>query len=163
MDIQQAKLRVRSVFEDGFGRGDLAVVGVALAPTAVDRHPFGAEEPDMAAHLEGAIGMFRSAMPDLQVSVMDLFGEGDRLAARVEMRGTHTGTPLFGIPAEGVQVLIEQFHIIELDEQGRGIRHWANVGADAVRVQLREGVGARGVGTGGMPSRRALRLSDVGL
>ncbi len=136
MDLQQAKVRVRKVFEDGFGRGDLSVVDAALAPTAVDRHAFGDDEPDMAAHLKGAIGMFRSAMPDLAVAVGDLFGEDYRVAARVEMRGTHTGTPLFGIPADGRAVTIEQFHVIELDERGRGTRHWANVGADAVRLRL---------------------------
>ena len=134
MDIQQAKVRVGRVFEDGFGRGDLSVVDAALAPTAVDRHAFGADEPDMAAHLKGAITMFRSAMPDLDVTIGDLLGEGDRVAARVEMRGTHTGTPLFGVPASGLPVSIEQFHVIELDDEGRGARHWANVGADTIAL-----------------------------
>ncbi|KZF11970.1 MAG: ester cyclase [Rhodococcus sp. (in: high G+C Gram-positive bacteria)] len=134
MDIQQAKARVGRVFDDGFGRGDLSAVDAALAPTAVDRHAFGPDEPDMAAHLKGAIAMFRSAMPDLEVTIGDLFGEGDRVAARVEMRGTHTGSPLFGVPASGQSVSIEQFHVIELDDEGRGARHWANVGADAVAL-----------------------------
>lgn len=134
MDIQQAKDRVGRVFEDGFGRGDLSTVDAALAPSAVDRHAFGQDEPDMAAHLKGAIAMFRSAMPDLRVTIGDLFGEGDRIAARVEMEGTHTGSPLFGVPSSGLPVALEQFHVIELDADGRGARHWANAGADTIAL-----------------------------
>jgi len=134
--LERNKATVRRVFVEGFGEGRLDVVDEALAPDAVDRHPFEPDEPDFRAHLKGAITMFRSAIPDLTAHVEDIVAEGDRVAVRVRMTGTHTGTPLFGVPAAGRSVDVEQFHFIDCDEQGRGTRHWANVGVPEVMQQI---------------------------
>lgn len=131
-----AKQLTRDVFERGFGRGELDVVDAALDPAAVDRHAFGPDEPDMAHHLKNGITMVRGAFPDLQVTVGHLIQEGNVLAARVEMTGHHTGTPIFGCQPIGAAVHVEQFHVIEVDDQGRGLRHWANVGIELMREQL---------------------------
>jgi predicted ester cyclase len=80
--------------------------------------------------------MFRDAMPDLLASVEDIVAEGNTVAARVRMTGTHTGQQLFGVPATGRSVDIEQFHFIHTDEQGHGVRHWANVGVAELRQQI---------------------------
>jgi predicted ester cyclase len=136
MDLTANKSTVRRVFEEGFNAGRLDVVDECLAADAVDRHPFGADEPDFRAHLKGVISLLRAAMPDLRAEVEDLVAEGDRVAARVSMTGTHTGAPLFGLEAAGGRIAIEQFHIVQLDEQGRGIRHWAYAGVDQMLSQL---------------------------
>ena len=112
------------------------MVDAALAPEAVDHHPFADDQPDMAAHLAGAIGMFRSAVPDLQVTVTHLLEDGNLLAARVEMTGHHTGTPMMGVPAQDKEFAITQFHLIEAGPDGRGIRHWANIAVDDLIRQL---------------------------
>ena len=130
MDLNQSKQLTRDVFERGFGRGELDVVDAGLAPDAVDRHAFAPDEPDMRHHLKNAIGMLRGAIPDLEVTVADLFGEQDRIAVRVEMHGTHTAGPLFGVPPSGEPVEFEQFHIVQFGEHGLGIRHWANLGVE---------------------------------
>jgi predicted ester cyclase len=137
MTRMDAKQLTRDVFERGFGLGELDAVDAALDSAAVDRHAFGPDEPDMAHHLKGAIMMIRSAFPDLAVEVVHLIKEGNTLAARVEMSGHHTGAPLFGIPATGAAVKLEQFHFIEVNDEGRGLRHWANVGIEQMQAQLR--------------------------
>lgn len=126
---------MRRVFEEGFNQGRYAVAGECLSPVAVDRHPFAPDEPDFAEHLKGAMRMLRSALPDLHMEVEDLVAEGNRVAARVTLTGTHTGSPLFGLPPSGRQIRTEQFHIVEFDEQARGIRHWANIGEAEMRAQ----------------------------
>jgi len=136
MDTTANKRTVRRVFEEGFTGGNADVVDDCLAPDAVDRHPFGDDEPDFRAHLKGVITMLRGAMPDLHASVDDLVAEGDRVAARVSITGTHTCGPLFGTPATGGRIQIEQFHIVQLDDQARGIRHWAYAGIDQMQNQL---------------------------
>jgi predicted ester cyclase len=136
MDPTANKRTVRRVFEEGFTAGNVDVVDECLSPDAVDRHPFGEDEPDFRAHLKGIIGMLRAAMPDLRAEVDDLVAEGDRVAARVSMTGTHTGAPLFGVPATGGRIRIEQFHIVQCDERARGIRHWAYAGVDQIQSQL---------------------------
>jgi predicted ester cyclase len=136
MDTDRNKAAVHRVFEEGFNQGRLEVVDEAMAPDAVDRHPFEPGEPDFRTHLKGAIRMFRAAMPDLHASVEDIVSEGNTVAARVRMTGTHTGAPLFGIPATRQPVDIEQFHFIHSNEQGQGVRHWANVGEADIRRQI---------------------------
>ena len=140
MALTDAKQIARDVFERGFGRGELEVVDAGLNSAAVDRHAFAPDEPDMAAHLKNAIRMIRSAIPDLRVTVGHLIQEGHVVAARVEMSGHHTGTPLFGVPATGAAIDIEQFHVIEADDEGRGLRHWANVGIEQMQAQLQAAV-----------------------
>jgi predicted ester cyclase len=134
--LERNKEATRRVFVEGFGQGRLDVVDECLAPDAVDRHPFEPDEPDMRAHLKGAIGMLRGAMPDLTVSVEDLLAEGNMVAARVILRGTHTGTPLFGRPAQGRRLEVEQFHIIGSNDEGVGISHQANIGQYEFLAQL---------------------------
>jgi predicted ester cyclase len=140
MTRMDAKQLTRDVFERGFGRGEMDAVDAALDPTAVDRHAFGPDEPDMAHHLKSAIMMIRSAFPDLAIEVGHLIQEGNTLAARVQMSGHHTGTPVFGIPANGATVNVEQFHFIEVNDDGLGLRHWANVGIEQMQHQLRTAV-----------------------
>lgn len=137
MAVIDSKQITRDVFERAFGQGDLSVVDAGLSAQAVDRHAFGPDEPDMATHLKNAIRMIRGAFPDLTVTVGHLIQEGHTVAARVEMTGHHTGDPIFGIPAGGAEIAIEQFHVIDVDDEGRGLRHWANVGIDQMQEQLR--------------------------
>jgi predicted ester cyclase len=136
MTTTDAKRLARDVFERGFGRGELDAVDAALDASAVDRHALAADEPDMATHLKNAITMIRGAFPDLQVTIGHLIQEGHTVAARVEMSGHHTGTPIFGIAPSGAAINIEQFHVIEATDEGRGLRHWANVGIDQMQAQL---------------------------
>ena len=134
--LERNKATVRRVFDEGFSKGCIDVVDEALSPDAVDRHPFEPGEADFRDHLKAAITMFRQAMPDLMASVEDIIAEGSTVAARVRITGTHTGSPLFGVPAAGRSVDVEQFHFIHSDEQGHGLRHWANVGAAEIRQQI---------------------------
>ncbi len=137
MDLpERNKANVHRVFDEGFSQGRLEVVDEALAPDAVDRHPFEPGEDDFRTHLKAAITMFRDAMPDLNARVEDIVAEGNTVAARVRMTGTHTGAPLFGIPAAGRPVDIEQFHFIRSDDHGQGRQHWANVGVAELRQQI---------------------------
>jgi steroid delta-isomerase-like uncharacterized protein len=136
MSIEQNKSSVRRVFEEGWNEGRVEVVDECLAIDAVDRHEFTDDAPNAPAHLKSIIAMFRAALPDLHMAVEDLIGEGDRVAARVTMTGTHTGAPLFGVPAEGKAIRVEQFHIVQSDADGRGIQHWAAVGEDELFRQL---------------------------
>jgi predicted ester cyclase len=135
-DLERNKTAMRRVFVEAMGQGRLDVVDECLAPDAVDRHPFGPDEPDMRAHLKGAITMLRGAMPDLAVTVEDLVAEGNQVAARVTLRGTHTGTPLFGRAAQGRALQVEQFHLGSFNDAGQGVTHQANIGQYEFLAQL---------------------------
>jgi predicted ester cyclase len=134
MDVERNKATVRRVFEEGFNQGRLEVVDLCLAADAVDHH----EQADgsFRDHLKAVITMLRAGMPDLTMTVEDLIAEGDRVAARVVLTGTHTGAPIAGIEARGHPVRVEQFHFVQCDGEGRGRAHWAAAGIDQLAGQL---------------------------
>jgi steroid delta-isomerase-like uncharacterized protein len=133
MGTAQAKELARRLWEEGWNQGRLELVDEVLAADAVDRHSFEAE--DFRAHLKAAITEFRTGFADLRAEVEDLVAEGDRVAMRVSITGTHTG-PFFGVAPTGRTVSIEQFHFVQVNDAGQGIRHWANIGVDDLFRQL---------------------------
>ncbi len=136
MDTNTNKQTVRRVFEEGFTAGHVDVIDECLAPGAVDRHEFTDDEGDFRGHLKAIITMFRASFPDLRMSVEDLVAEDDRVAARVILTGTHTGAPFFGISASGNRVSVEQFHLVQCNDAGQGVVHWAAVGEGDLMRQL---------------------------
>jgi steroid delta-isomerase-like uncharacterized protein len=48
---------------------------------------------------------FYAAFPDIRHDIQDVFTDGDRVAVRFVLHGTHTGS-FFGIPATGRPVTI---------------------------------------------------------
>jgi predicted ester cyclase len=135
MDVNSNKRSMRRVFDEGFSEGRLEVADECLAPDAEDHHDFAPGE-DFRAHLKGIISMLRGAMPDLRADVVDLVAEGDRVAARVILTGTYTGDPIGEMEPRGQRVRVEQFHIVQFDDEARGLRHWANVDEAGLFAQL---------------------------
>jgi predicted ester cyclase len=68
--------------------------------------------------------MFFDAFPDLQGTVEDVVGEGDKVASRLRWRGTHQGE-LMGIPPSGKQVdfTLQAIHRIA---EGKIVEGWVN-------------------------------------
>jgi len=66
----------------------------------------------------------REAFPDLSVSVEDVMSEGDRVAARVTMRGTHRGE-FQGIAPTGKRVEIKAIDMFRISG-GKIVEHWGH-------------------------------------
>jgi steroid delta-isomerase-like uncharacterized protein len=76
----------------------------------------------------------REGFPDLSITIEDVMAEGDRVAARVVMRGTHRGE-FQGITPTGKRVegrAIDMFRI----SNGKIMEHWGH--ADDPRDFLRQ-------------------------
>jgi steroid delta-isomerase-like uncharacterized protein len=52
------------------------------------------------------IGMLRSGFPDIQWTLEEMVSEGERVAARFTMNGTHKGA-FFGVPATGKPIKVQ--------------------------------------------------------
>jgi steroid delta-isomerase-like uncharacterized protein len=59
------------------------------------------------------IFMMRSGFPDIQWTLQDLITEGDKVAARFTMRGTHNGE-FFGVPATGKVIAVQAINFYRL-------------------------------------------------
>jgi steroid delta-isomerase-like uncharacterized protein len=120
MTTDQIKARTLEGFARMFNQGDLDYVDEAVAPTAIDH-----QEPDgtdVAAHLRHVISTLRAAFPDLHFEVHDIVCEGDLVACRSTMTGTHQGPlrigPLAGLPVNGARVEVPHMHLFRYDDQG---------------------------------------------
>lgn len=59
------------------------------------------------------LGMMRSGFSDIQWSLEEIIAEGDRVAARFTMRGTHDGR-FFGVPATGRRIEVRAMNFYRL-------------------------------------------------
>src|SRR5580765_2239182 len=59
------------------------------------------------------IGMMRAGFPDIQWALEEMVAEGDKVAARFTMRGTHRGTFL-GFPPTGKAIAVQAMNIYRL-------------------------------------------------
>ena len=59
------------------------------------------------------IGMMRGGFPDIQWTLEEMIAEGEKVAARFTMRGTHQGT-FFGVPATGKKIAVSAMNFYRL-------------------------------------------------
>jgi steroid delta-isomerase-like uncharacterized protein len=59
------------------------------------------------------IGMMRGGFPDIEWALEESVVEGDVIAARFTMRGTHRG-PFFGVPPSGKKIAVQALNIYRL-------------------------------------------------
>jgi predicted ester cyclase len=65
----------------------------------------------------------RSAFPDMQFTVDLLIESGDLVVSNWTVRGTHTGTPFYGVAASGEPVEINGTAILRIRD-GQIVEHW---------------------------------------
>ena len=113
MAAEENKALARQFIEEGFNKGNLAVADALIAPNFANYDP---GTPPLSAGPEGykqLVTAYRTAYPDLQLTVDDLFAEGDKVAVRWTARGTHTG-PLGDIPATGKQAMMTGISVLTI-------------------------------------------------
>jgi steroid delta-isomerase-like uncharacterized protein len=76
----------------------------------------------------------RKAFPDMRVTVEDLLAEGDRVAARVTMRGTHRGE-FQGLAPTGKWIQVRAIDMFRISN-GKIVEHWGH--ADDPTASLRQ-------------------------
>lgn len=102
---------------------DQAVIAHGLAPRPFD-----------LAELEHFYGRLWHAFPDLEISVADLVSEGDEVAWRINVSGTHLGE-FRGIAATGTEVTFGAQYIFRF-RAGKIIERWTNLDRLGVLSQI---------------------------
>jgi steroid delta-isomerase-like uncharacterized protein len=110
--------------EKVFNEGELDLLDLLMAPDAVNHElesfgPSAARGPEAVRQF---IRVFRSAFPDLRVTVIDQLGDGDRVATRWKMEGTQKNR-LMGIEATHRSICIEGIRIDRI-ANGRIAETW---------------------------------------
>ena len=110
---------LRRVVEEGFGKGNLAVLDEVVAPTFVE-HQYGM--PSTREGLKGAIAGLRRIFPDLTVTMEHMTVDGDKVWCCFRARGTQRGD-MMGLPATGKTMEVLVMDLIRV-EDGKLVEHW---------------------------------------
>lgn len=113
---------LKRIFDEGFARGNDAIVDEVCSPDLVE-HQFGtAGRGDEAiAHVKAAIRDVHSAVPDISFTIEDAVEADDTIWVRVRGQGTATG-PFFG-PPSGRPVDFTVIDVCRMAD-GRIAEHW---------------------------------------
>jgi len=84
-----------------------------ISPDAIFHVPGSPEPMRGPAGYLAIIGMMRGGFPDIQWTLEEMVAEGDKVAARFTMRGTHRGT-FFGVPPTGKTIAAQAMNIYRL-------------------------------------------------
>ncbi|HEX2730163.1 MAG TPA: ester cyclase [Polyangiaceae bacterium] len=106
--METTKQKVRRYYDEVWCKGNLAIVDELMAANYENCDP---ATPGMVLKgrdaFKGLVTMFRDAMPDLRLDIVEQYAEGDTVVSRWHASGTQRGA-LMGIPptnknAQGIE------------------------------------------------------------
>ncbi len=121
MSTEENKSLVRRYVEEVLNGGKLEVLDDMLSPH-YKRYLSPTAAPLTPEVQKQRLAGFRAAFPDIHLTIEDLIAEGDRVAFRMTLRGTHQGT-FQGIAPTDKQVIVFAFDVVHI-ENGRFSEHW---------------------------------------
>lgn len=110
MSVQEKKAFIRRYVKEVYNQQDLTV----LSDFIDDRLPDSAPE-----HLQ----QFFTAFPDSHTEILDLFGEDDKVIARLRITGTNAGS-FAGQPPTGKKIQFDSFRIYQIADN-KIVATWA--------------------------------------
>ena len=118
---EENKAQFRRTYEEVLNRGDVSVVEELIAPEFLNHEaPPGRDRGPES--MRGLAYMLRTAFPDLHFEIHELVAEGDIVAGRLTMSGTHEG-PLMGTPPTGHRMQQAHMHFVRFRD-GLAVEQW---------------------------------------
>jgi predicted ester cyclase len=133
MSVEENKAGQRRVWEEVFNKGNLEIVPEFFAPSYSFRSPLGIEAKGPESFKQMVV-MMRTALPDLHVTIDDIFGEGDKVATRFTITGTFKGE-MMGIPPTGKKGTFSGILITRWVD-GKEVEAWESLDTLAYYQQL---------------------------
>jgi steroid delta-isomerase-like uncharacterized protein len=128
------KSLVRRLFEEVWNKGNTQIVDELFTPNYAHHDP---SSPDFGRGPESEkkrVTLYRSAFPDLRLTIEDLITEGETVIARWSCKGTHKGD-LNGIAPTGNIVHMSGISITRL-VNNKMAESWVNWDALGLMQQL---------------------------
>ncbi len=122
--LEENKAIVRKIYEV-IATGDFDRAEEIVDPEAADNERpshLGLPHPKLLDTFKRFAAEVRTAFTDVHTTVEDMIAEGDKVAARVTMRGTHQGE-FEGIAPTGKRVKVSTIDIFRFAD-GKIVEHW---------------------------------------
>src|SRR5215212_4201362 len=130
---EKNKALVREFFEEAWGKGNMAAVDEFVAADYVE-HPRPSTLPPGTEGLKQLIASYRTAFPDLKTTLDDIFAEGEMVAFRWSVSGTHLGDWL-GVPPTGNHVVATGITLFRI-AFGKVVESWTSIGLSPAEEEL---------------------------
>ena len=115
------KALVRQYYEQVLNAGQFSAVGQFVSPS-YKRYLSATAAPLTADQQSKRLAGLRAAFPDLKFTIDDMTAEGDHVAIRATMRGTHNGA-FQGLQPTGKSATVAAIETTRL-ENGKIAEHW---------------------------------------
>lgn len=122
MSTEENKRVARRVLEELFEKGNLDAADELIHPDFVN-HEAPPDNPQGPEGLKETISWLRGLWGPMRAEIEDEICEGDKVVARVMIRGRHVGEFL-GREPTGKEFAAEHIHIWRFDD-GKVIEHWS--------------------------------------
>lgn len=122
MPITDNREVYRRFIEEVANKGNFAVADELLADDVIEYENLPEGLPRNGEGIRRLFRLLREGFPDFNITIEDLLNDGDKVVARVTLRGTHSGEFL-GLPPTGRKVAYEAIDISRIVD-GRMVEHW---------------------------------------
>lgn len=113
---------IKRFYDEVMNKGNMKAIDELVADDFVEHY---LPDPNFPANKEGlkqGMAMFRTAFPDLQITIVDIVAKGDKVWVYNLMRGTNKGE-MMGMPATGKKIEVNGFDIVRF-VNGKAVEHW---------------------------------------
>lgn len=125
---------LKRFYDEVMGKGNLKAIDELVADDFVEHYAPDPRIPANKAGLHQMMGMFRTAFPDLQITIEDLIAKGDKVWVYTTTRGTNKGE-FMGMPATGKKIEVKGIDILRF-VNGKAVEHWGLNDDYSMMVQL---------------------------
>ncbi len=133
MSTEENKALVRRLFEEGINQNNPSVLDEVLAPDFVIYDPPFGMQPNREGFRQMFTG-FRTAFPDIHVTIEAEFADGDYVIHRGYVTATHQGE-FQGIPPTGKQIKVKTIDIWRV-ANGKMVENWVQMDMLGLMQQL---------------------------
>lgn len=135
MSVEENKAAFRRYVEEVWIEEDLDFVDEIFAERYLSHQSDGSVLERGPEDVKKFVAEYRSAFSDVEDTVEDVIGEGDRVVTRWTLRATHTGE-FRGIPATNKRITITGIGIFRFSEEGKVVESWDSLDQLGMLQQL---------------------------
>ncbi len=133
MSVEANKAAVERFGGEAFNNGDLSSSEELIAPDIVDHDPAPGQAPGREG-IEQFVNTIRTAFPDLETTIDEMIGEGDYVAFRYTIEGTHQGE-FMGVAPTGKRVSVTAMEMLRFAD-GKMVDRWGNTDQLGILQQI---------------------------
>ena len=132
--MEDNKAIIQKFTEELWHNHNLDIIDALFHEDAIIHSPFSIKQGSLT--MRQAAEKWLESFPDLEIVINDLIAEGDKVVARWQAQGTHTGGFFDTVPTHK-EVTFSGVTTFEI-KSGRVAEYWALVDINAILSQLRD-------------------------